>query len=402
MSSEPVLIAGAGPTGLALAAALALAGIPSIVFEAEKELTRDLRAGSFHPPSIEMLDQIGVAADFIKIGIQVPRWQIRDRREGLIVEWDLGVIADETPYPFRLHCEQFKLTPLLKRRYESLGGLIRFEHRFLDATQDGAGVIARVQTPAGVETVRGCYLIGADGARSAVRRAMLNVEYEGFTWPERFLVMGTTRDLAPYGYAMNAYSADPVEWAAIFKMPYDAATSGLWRVLIPVDAGLSDDELLSPGFAEAKLQGLQPVSGSYDIAHVGIYNVHQRVASQFRQGRIVLIGDAAHSNNPLGAFGLNGGLHDAFNLAEKLVALHRKQSDDAILDKYTRQRRVACVDFVQAQSIGNKRMLEEKDDALRAKKYGELRAICADRAKAKEFLLRSSMVASVRQAAAVD
>jgi 3-(3-hydroxy-phenyl)propionate hydroxylase len=397
---DPVLIVGAGPAGLAIAVNLALADVPCLVFEAEPELPRDMRAGSFHPPTMEMLDRIGVGQDFLAIGIKVPHWQIRGRTEGVIVEWDLSLIADETPYPFRLHCEQFKLTPLLKKRLESLGGGVKFAHRFIDATQDGSGVTARFETPGGIETARGSYLIGADGARSAVRHLM-GVAFDGFTWPERFLVIGMTQDLAPHGYTYNAYIADPVDWGAIFKMPHEGPP-GLWRVLFPTDAALADEEVLSIPFAEKTLQKFLPRPEPYDIEHTGIYRVHQRVAADFRQGRFLIVGDAAHVNNPLGAFGLNGSLHAAFNLAEKLVPVARGEAEDSLLDKYVRQRRAANIAFVQAQSIRNKQVLEEKDPAVRAKNLDELRATAADRVRAKEYLIRSSMIWSVRHAASID
>lgn len=396
---DPVLIVGAGPAGLAVAIHLALKDVPVLVFEAEERLPRDLRAGSFHPPTLEMLDRIGITPDFLPLGIKVPRWQIRGRAEGVIVEWDLSLIADITPYPFRFHCEQFKLTPLLTARLERLGGGVRFGHRFLDATQDDDGVTARFETASGVETLRGRYLVGADGARSTVRHVM-GVAFDGFTWPERFLVIGIGQDLAPHGYTYNAYIADPVDWGAIFKMPHDGPP-GLWRVLFPTDASLADEEVLSHDFAERTLQRFLPRPEPYDIEHTGIYRVHQRVAAEFRQGRLLLVGDAAHVNNPLGAFGLNGALHAAFNLGEKLAAVCRGEAGDDLLDLYVRQRRSANIEFVQAQSIRNKRVLEERDPAARATNLDELRATAADRAKAKEYLIRSSMIWSVRHAAAI-
>jgi len=396
---DPVIIVGAGPAGLAVAVILARAGVPSLVFEAEAKLPRDLRAGSFHPPTLELLDSIGIAQDFLALGIRVPRWQIRGREEGVIVEWDLSLLADLTPYPFRFHCEQFKLTPLLQARLEALGGSVRFAHRFVAATQDEGGVTARFETPDGIETVRGSYLIGADGARSVVRHQM-DVAFEGFTWPERFLVIGIGQDLAPHGYTDNAYIADPVDWGAIFKMPHNGPP-GLWRVLFPTDTALPDEEVLSHNFAQQVLQNFLPRSQPYDIEHTNIYRVHQRVAAEFRQGRFLIVGDAAHVNNPLGAFGLNGALHAAFNLGETLALVWRGEADESLLDRYVRQRRTANIAFVQAQSIRNKQVLEEKDPAIRARNLVELRAIRADPARHKEYLIRSSMIASLRHAASI-
>ncbi len=397
---EPVLIIGGGPAGLAIAVSLALKDVPSIVCEAEASLPRDQRAGSFHPPTMEMLTSIGVGHDFHAMGLEVPHWQMRGREDGVIVEWDLGLIADLTPFPFRMHCEQYKLTPLLKARLESLGGKVRFSHKFLDATQDADGVTARIETPGGIEMIRGSYLIGADGARSPVRHTM-GVAFEGFTWPERFLVVGCHDDFARHGYTLNAYIADPVDWGAIFKMPHEGPP-GMWRVIFPIGEELPEETALSIAFGEQSLQRFQPQSTPYKILHSGIYRVHQRVAADFRQGRMLIVGDAAHVNNPLGAFGLNGALHGAFNLSEKLIPVWRGEAEDSLLDRYVRQRRAANVEFVQAQSIQNKRLLEERDPTVRAKNLDELRRTGADKAAAREFLIRSSMIWSVRRAAAID
>ena len=398
-AKEPVLIVGAGPAGLTVALSLTLQGVPVLVLESEPELPRDLRAGSFHPPTVEMLGPLGIAEEFLSLGIKVPRWQIRERR-GVVVEWDLGLIADATPYPFRLHVEQYKLTPLLYRRLLSVGGAEpRFGHTFLDATQDADGVTARVETPGGIESLRGRYLVGADGGRSAVRHTM-GVAFEGFTWPERFLVASTAYDLAPHGFTPNAYVSDPAEWAAIFKMPHEGPP-GLWRILVPSDPEMPEEALLAAAHVESRLQHFLPRADTYDVAYKSTYKVHQRVASDFRVGRMLLVGDAAHVNNPLGAFGLNGALHAAVNLAEKLGRVWRGEAEESLLDRYVRQRRQANIEFVQAQSIRNKELLQERDPAARAERLAELRRTAADRGLAREFLLRSSMIASVRRAAEI-
>lgn len=401
MTREPVIIVGAGPAGLALASSLLQRDVAVVVLEAEPRLPHDLRAGTFHPPTLALLETLGVTADFLAIGIRVPHWQIRGRQEGVIVEWDLSLIADVTPYPFRFHCEQFKLTPLLKRRLEALGGTIRFGHTFLDATQDGDGVTARARVDGDIVTLRGSYLVGADGGRSAVRQTM-GVAFEGFTWPERFLVAGTEYDFERHGYTPNAYIADPVDWSAVFKMPGETPR-GLWRILFPTDANVPEEDVLDADFVESCLQKFHSRPGQrYAVLAKSTYRVHQRVASEFRKNRMLLVGDAAHVNNPLGAFGLNGALHGAFNVADKLAAVWRDEAPDSLLDKYVRQRRAANVEFVQAQSIHNKRLLEERDPAVRAAHFDELRRTAADPVAAREYLLRSSMIWSVRRAASID
>ncbi len=383
-----VLIVGAGPVGLAAALSLAHQGVSVKVIEAEPRLTEDHRAGSFHPPTLEMLAPFGVTEAMHRIGIKVPRWQIRDRREGVIVEWDLGLIADETPFPYRFHLEQYKLTPILLEKLKAFPhAAVHFNEKFEAAVQDGSGV-----------TVNGKYktswLIGCDGGRSAVRK-LIGTEFEGFTWPERFIVIGTLADFAPQGFTSNAYVADPREWAAVFHMP------GLWRLAFPVHPEEDEAEVLTEAAVEARMQRFVARPGRYEVPHKGIYRVHQRVANRWRAGRILLAGDAAHLNNPLGALGLNGGLHDAILLGEYLGRVCRGEADESLLDRYVRQRRTANIEFVQTQSIANKRLLEEADPGRRRQNFDNLRRIADDRNLARDFLVRSSMLWSVRRAAEV-
>jgi 3-(3-hydroxy-phenyl)propionate hydroxylase len=171
--------------------------------------------------------------------------------------------------------------------------------------------------------------------------------------------------------------------------------------MFPTDPALGSATALSDEFIESRMQGFLPQAMPYRIEYRNLYRVHQRVAKAFRKGRIVLVGDAAHVNNPVGALGLNGGLHDAINLSEKLGKTWGGHSDERLIDKYERQRRTISVESIQAESIRNKRLLEERDPAVRAERLAELRLIAADKDKAREYLLRSSMIASVRQANAI-
>ena len=388
---NPVAVVGAGPVGLTVALSLAHQGVPVRVLEAEPALTLDHRAGSFHPPTLEMLAPFGVTEAMQRIGLKVPRWQIRDRREGVIVEWDLGLIADLTPYPYRFHLEQFRLTPILLEKLRAFSHAeVRFSTQVLDATAHGDAVTVKTRGGA----FEAPWLVGCDGGRSAVRRLM-DTEFEGFTWPERFVVISTTQDFAAHGFTSNAYIADPKEWAAVFHMP------GLWRLAFPVHPDEDEAEVLAAEAIEARMQRFLPRPQRYEVLQKGIYRVHQRVAKDWRQGRIVLAGDAAHLNNPLGAFGLNGGLHDAVLLGEYLGKVCRGEARESLLDLYVRKRRTANVEFVQSQSIGNKKMLEEADPAKRAAIFDNLRRIAADREATRDFLVRSSMIWSVRRAAEI-
>jgi 3-(3-hydroxy-phenyl)propionate hydroxylase len=403
MSTLPVVIAGAGPTGLMCALALGRQGVPVIVLEAEAALAHDLRAGTFHPPTLEMMAPYGITARMHETGLPVRHWQIRDKGGEHVAEFDLGLLADITPYPYRLHLEQHRLTPI---QFDILRGEtdadIRFGRRLAGFAQQANHVVIEVERAdgGGPESIAASWLIGADGGRSTVRKA-LGVEFEGFTWPEQFLVASTPFDFAAHGFALNAYVSDPVDWAAVFKMP-DGGPPGIWRAACPADPALPDEALLDPERIEAMLQRLLPRGERYEVRYKSVYRVHQRVAQTFRQHRVLLAGDAAHLNNPLGGFGLNSGIHDAVNLADKLGRVYRGEADDGALDLYVRQRRAATVEQVQAMSIRNKRLLEERDPAVQRERLTELIAIADDPERARQHLLDTSMISGLRRSLQVS
>lgn len=400
MTTLPVIIAGAGPTGLMAALVLGKAGIPVILCEAEPGLTHDLRAGTFHPPTQEMMAPYGVTQRMHETGIQVRRWQIRDRRSDLIAEFDLGLLSDITPYPYRLHIEQHRVTPIqldIIRKETEVD--LRFGYRVTGFAQDADRVHVEVEANGEAVTLEGSWLIAADGGRSTVRR-VTGIEFEGFTYPEQFLVVSTPYDLGQHGLALNTYLSDPVEWAAVFKVP-DKGPPGLWRAAFPCHGDRSEDELLSEENVESRMQGLAARPERYEIRYKSIYRVHQRVAKDFRQGRVLLAGDAAHLNNPVGGFGLNSGIHDAVNLSDKLIQVWSGDADETLLDRYVRQRRATCIDEVQRMSIRNKRLLEERDPAVQRQHLTDLIAIANDPERARQHMLETSMISGVRKAAEI-
>ena len=391
---DRVLIVGAGPVGLVAANALADAGVPVTLVEASRELPKDLRASTFHPPTLDMLDRFGVTETLIFRGLVCPTWQFRDRATGVVATFDLGLLAGETAHPYRLQCEQWKLTEALRDRLEGRAEVI-YEAEAEGFVQDDDGVSLTILRPdGGRETLRGRWLVGTDGARSVVRRD-LGVAFEGMTIPEIFLTMSTPHrfeetvpDLAPI-----AYISDPEEWLVLLRTPT------LWRVLLPTDPGLSEAEMKAPARIEARLQAVCPKPGPYPVAHATAYRVHEKVAESYVGGRVLLAGDAAHLNNPLGGMGMNGGIHDAFNLAEKLTAVWNG-ADPALMGRYGAERRTVALQAVQAQTLRNRRMLNERDPAARAAYHDDLRRTVADPAAHKAFLMRSSMIQSLRDLAA--
>jgi 3-(3-hydroxy-phenyl)propionate hydroxylase len=252
-----------------------------------------------------------------------------------------------------------------------------------------------------VVQIKGRYLVGADGGRSAVRKSA-GISFDGYTWPERYTVVSTSFDFEPLGYADNAYISDPEQWLAFFRMP-DAGPPGLWRMTTPVHDDLSDEEVLAPAFAHRTINRIIGASAqeTYPIVHQSVYRVHQRVAQQFRVGRVLLAGDSAHVNNPLGGFGLNSGIHDAVNLGEKLARVMQGSASADLLDLYHRQRHTVAMEYVQTLSVKNKKNLEEKDLPTRLARFEELRQTVADPVKARAYLLMSSMINSIARANAI-
>jgi 3-(3-hydroxy-phenyl)propionate hydroxylase len=397
MSAEDrVFIAGAGPVGLSAAAALVRRGVPVTVFEGSGELSRESRASTFHPSTLDMLDDLGLAAALVATGLVAPRVQYRTRHDGVIAAFDFAAIADITRHPFRLQSEQHNLTRIIDGALRGDPSYrIEFDARVCGAQQDADGVTVTLARQDGrTQERRGRFLIGADGARSEVRKA-LDIEFEGFTWPERFLVIGTTFDFHAVVPGLDAvsYVADPAQWHFYLQIP------GMWRMMFPIAPEISDETATSRAFAKETLATVQPAVADHDIVHVTLYRVHQRVAKTFRAGRVLLAGDAAHINNPLGGMGMNGGIHDAINLSERLARVWRDEAPDGELDRYDRQRRLVTLEYVQKHTIQNKRNLETTDPAEQARFRAELRAIAADPARTRDYLRRISMIASLARAA---
>lgn len=394
MAEDRVLIAGAGPVGLVAAAQLVRQRIPVTVLEAGDELASESRASTFHPPTLDMLADLGAAAPLIREGLKAPKLQYR-AKDGVIAQFDFGEISDQTAHPYRVQSEQFKLTRILLDRLRNDECFeIRFGARVLDVEQDQAGVQVRISTNDRNEVRAGSWLIGADGARSEVRRS-LRIEFEGFTWPERFLVLSTPFDFdAVMGDLVSVnYVADPECWHFLLRIP------GMWRVMFPVGQDIDDETATSPEFGQAQLSRIVRGAQKFEVTHTTLYRVHQRVAKHFRLGRAFLAGDAAHINNPLGGMGMNGGIHDAVNLTSKLAAVIRGESADVELDRYDLQRRLITIESVQSQTIQNKRDLEATTDEAQREFRDRLRRIADDQDERRRYLERVSMISSLHRAA---
>ena len=397
MQSDYVIVVGAGPVGLVAAVSLIENNIPVIVLEASADLAVDLRASTFHPPTLEFLDKLNLADDLISRGIKCPFWQFRDRKKGEIATFDLGLLKDYTNHPYRLQAEQWKLTEAARKRLDEsdLAQLITdISVISIDQNSDFVTVHAKRKTGE-KEVYQTRFLIGADGARSTIR-AETKVGFPGLTIPEIFLSLSTTfrYDQAIEGLADISYISDPDEWLVLLRTPT------LWRVLFPTDPSLSDTEIVDADRVEERMQNLLP-GEPYEIKHKTAYRVHERVADKYVHGRVFLAGDAAHLNNPLGGMGMNGGIHDAINLTDKLTEVWRG-APVSLMDRYERQRRKVAIETVQAQALRNRTVLNEKDPAKRDAYHNELRQIVSDKVKHTEYVLKSSMIQSLRDLESVE
>jgi 2-polyprenyl-6-methoxyphenol hydroxylase-like FAD-dependent oxidoreductase len=393
--SKPVIVVGAGPVGTTAAVALARRGIPVVVVESAPEPLGDWRASTFHPSTMELLAGLGlgIADEMVATGLPVPKFQHRDRKAGLVAELDLGLLAGETAFPYRLQLNQQHLVRMTVERLRGFDNVrLEFGATLRGFTQDGDGVTATVETPDGTTEIQGEYLVGADGANSAVRQH-LGVDFDGTTYPERFVIVSTSVDLAALipGIANVNYVSDPEQWVFLLRTPES------WRAVYPVSATGPREEVLAPAELQRQLQKIAPLPEGYPILDSQVYNVHQRVASRFRVGSVALVGDAAHINSPLGGVGLNSGIHDALDLAERLVRIRDGADPDAELNAFAAVRRRVAEEYIRADTHRNTERMKETDPELRARNQAELRATAADPERARAAMRRSSLLESVRR-----
>ncbi len=347
-----------------------------------------------------MFERIGLYEKLEPRGIIAPVFHYWDRHEGkLIAAFDHGHLKNDTRFPYVLQCERIKIVEEAMKMAKAHPNIdLRLSTEFVSFEQNADGVTARVVNPAGEEeTIEGRFIVSGEGARSIIRKD-LDIAFEGFTYDDRTLNIEVAYDFRKHGYADRNYISDPTEWSNLFhwKGPPDR-----WRVHFPTDPNADENDLMKPEALQARMQGFLPTGKPFDIIGSNLYVVHQRVAGKFRAGRAILAGDAAHVNSPIGAMGMNSGIHDAINLADKLIAIARKEADDSVLDRYERQRRHVAITHTQAQTIRNKRLLAEQDPAVRGRNHDELRRTAEDPVLARKFLLRAALFDSLREAEAI-
>jgi 3-(3-hydroxy-phenyl)propionate hydroxylase len=391
---QGVCIVGAGPVGLTLALSLAREGLPVLVVERDRQPSTEWRASTFHPPTLEMCEALGVLDEMLERGLVAPRYQMRDWVSGRVAEFDLGLLENDTKYPFRLQLEQYKYAEILRKRLSALPcAELRYGTTFTGVSDHPGGITIRLDGDAGPQQTASQWLVGADGASSAVR-TFHGLDFPGITYPKRILIISLDApilcwypDLTYVNYISDAADHPGM----LLKIP-DA-----WRVSFELPDDVTDEQARSDHYVLARLRSVFPGRQPPPPLSTQIFRVHQRIAERFRAGRTLLIGDAAHVNNPSGGMGLNSGIHDAVDLARVLADVVQGVAAEGTLGEWARRRRRAALEDVQ--QISHRRATEHAttDDKELADILERYAAVAADPKAAHAFLLQSSMIASVRR-----
>lgn len=382
----PVIIIGGGPVGLTLAWRLVEASIPVRLFEAEHEIADQLRASTFHPPTLDMFDKSGITAEIISKGRITPSWQIRMLSTGERAVFDLGVLEGETAHPYRLQCRQAELSRAILSRLPD--GIVQFGARVEAVAQDASSVTVTVNG----EILRGSVLVGCDGARSIVRKAV-GADFEGSTYPENTILVTTHFPFEEHieGLSGVNYIWKPNGTFSLLRLP------DLWRISLHPTPGQSVEDASEDSAIQAQVREVIPGAPDIDVVEKRVYRVHRRVANRYRNGRLFLAGDAAHLNSPKGGMGMNGGIHDAWSLADKLIAVC-DGADPELLSRYERQRRSVARDDIVAQADLNRARMNTVNVSERRAHLEDLKRIVSDARLARQFLRKSSMLEGLERA----
>ena len=282
---------GAGPVGLTLAWRLSQLGLDVQVFEAENRITDQLRASTFHPPTLDYFDESGITAELVEAGRITPTWQIRMQTSGERAEFDLSVLNEDTAHPYRLQCRQELLGRALVARLPK------------DAVHFGCPITAVAQDKDCVsitlndEVVRGSILIGCDGAHSIVREA-IGAVFEGETYPENTILVTTHFPFEDHLKELSGvnYIWKPGGTYSLLRLP------DLWRISLHPTEGQTPEMALEDSAIRVQTREFIPQAGDIEIVEKRIYRVHRRVATHYRRNRMFIAGDAAHLNSPKGGW----------------------------------------------------------------------------------------------------
>lgn len=390
-ANPTTVIAGMGPVGMVAALSLARAGIPVTVLEAGADLSTESRASTFHPSTLQILDELGVVEALMQTGLKAPGFQYRGRDRALIAHLDMGLLAEDTRYPFRVQSEQSNITRIIRAELAAMPHVtLRFNAPVARVENGRSCAYVYLDGDERTPSYTADWVIAADGAGSAIRKS-LGIAFEGVTYPEQFLVASTTHEFAGdfEDLAYVSYVYDPEDWGVLLRTPRH------WRVLFPIDKDETDEEALNPDRVEQRLQRVVPLPEPYPVEHRTIYRVHQRLAATFATGRVLLAGDAAHINNPLGGLGMNSGIQDADAAATAIRYVLDGGDAERAVEAYARVRHDAAAVDVQQQTQANYEEMRRNDGDQRAAQIAAMAALNADPEAAKAYLRKTSMLASL-------
>src|SRR6516162_6305986 len=334
-----VLVVGAGPTGLVLAADLLARGIRTRVIDKGDGMALQARAVGIHARTLEVLNTMGLAESFIERGQVVRELRFYSRGRCLT---SLEFARCGSRFGYLLDLPQDQTERLLRARVAELGGAIEQRAELTGLIQESGAVTATIRCPAGqIRTITAGYVVGCDGAHSRVRRE-LGLTFHGHPYPQDWLLADVRLDWDLYEDATHAFFRRDGLPVILFPM-----RGHRWRVTLPF-AGNRDAQ--APTLEEIQRLTAQraprPVAVS-DPSWLACFNSHLRSASAYRRGRVLLAGDAVHIHSPAGGQGLNTGILDAHNLGWKLALVASGRAPDALLDTYGAERRPVAEDVLK-------------------------------------------------------
>jgi 3-(3-hydroxy-phenyl)propionate hydroxylase len=372
-------------------------GVTVSVLEREAAIPKDMRASTFHPATLDLLDESGLASELIQRGTVVPKWQYLIHETGERSVFDMACLDDVTAYPFRLQCEQFQLTELVAARLDKHPlCTLYFSTSFQDALTKDERVQLHFEDADGPKQGACDWLIAADGASSQVRKS-LGLSFEGTVFPKTSITL-----VMEHPFEEDITNLLGVNYVWLPDRHYSLMRlRDTWRFTYSPEPGQETETALSDPVARAHIARVSPRAADTIIRSRNIYTLHQRCLEQFCHGRILFLGDAAHLNSPAGGMGMNSGIHDARSLADHLVPVLRGE-DVGLLERYDRRRRTIALEEVQRLSAQNYARHRETDQAKRRLIWEDLQEIVSDPARHRSYLLDAAMIRSREREATIE
>ena len=397
MSSAPVTIVGAGPSGLTLAWWLIQHGHTVTVLERESTVPKDMRASTFHPATLDLLADSGLADELVARGTVVPEWQYLIHESGERAIFDMACLSDVTAYPFRLQCEQFQLTELLAARLaEHPSCSLHFGAEVKAVTPSTDGVQIQFQHHTEIVDAECDWVVAADGASSQVRKS-LGLTFDGQVFPKTSITL-----VLDYPFEDDIANLLGVNYVWLPDRHYSLMRlRDTWRFTFSPASDQDKETALSDKVAREHIARVSPRAAQSEIRSRNYYTLHQRCLDSFCHGRVLFVGDAAHLNSPAGGMGMNSGIHDARSLADHLMPI-LQGCDPSLLARYDRRRRTIAREEVQRLSAKNYARHRETEASKRRLIWQELQDTINDPVKHREYLLDAAMIRSRERELTID